>query len=110
MLIGSYGLRSAFVTATDPDGDPIVSRGEFPARLDCAVRQKARWIAGIALEGWAHLGWLDPIAGGKTVARWAARWMLRRHHRWTLGAPLLLPASAWGVPRARSPISPRPQE
>ncbi|WOF44071.1 glycosyl transferase family protein [Sphingopyxis indica] len=97
MLIGAYGLRSAFVTATDPDGDPIVSRGEFPARLDCAVRQKARWIAGIALEGWDHLGWLDPIAGGKPVRSWAARWMLWRDRRAPLAALVLLAAYGGAV-------------
>src|SRR3546814_5691094 len=59
MLIGSYGLSSRFVAALDAGGDPIVSRGAFPKRVEAAVRQKARWTTGISLEGWDHLGcWL----------------------------------------------------
>lgn len=32
-------------------------RSAFPKRLDAAVRQKSRWVLGISLQGWQHLGW-----------------------------------------------------
>ena len=35
----------------------IVIREFFPRSFRAAVRQKARWIMGIALQGWASLGW-----------------------------------------------------
>lgn len=31
----------------------------FPAKFSAAVRQKSRWIMGITLQGWEHLGWSD---------------------------------------------------
>jgi adsorption protein B len=35
----------------------IVIREYFPRTFRAAVRQKSRWIMGIALQGWASLGW-----------------------------------------------------
>ncbi|HBA88880.1 MAG TPA: hypothetical protein DCZ75_13130 [Geobacter sp.] len=32
-------------------------RNVFPAEFKASVRQKSRWIAGIALQGWENLGW-----------------------------------------------------
>lgn len=32
-------------------------RNVFPCDFNAAVRQKSRWIAGIALQGWENLGW-----------------------------------------------------
>lgn len=38
--------------------DELVAVKEyFPDRLETAVRQKARWLNGIALSGWDRLGW-----------------------------------------------------
>ncbi|WP_428628738.1 glycosyl transferase family protein [Sphingopyxis sp.] len=95
MVIGAYGLKARFVDAPGPMGDRIVSRGAFPDRADAAVRQKARWIAGIALAGWDHLGW--PGSRRHTMAGspghiWLARWMLWRDRRAPLAALVLLAA------------------
>jgi len=87
MLIGVHGLSGRFVDAVDAGGERIVSRGEFPARIGPAVRQKARWIAGIALAGWDHLGW-----PGRRDMGWLARWMLWRDRRAPLAAAVLLAA------------------
>ncbi len=38
--------------------DPIATREFFPNAFGAAVRQRARWIMGIALQGW-RLGWTD---------------------------------------------------
>lgn len=46
-----------FVRARGEDGSLIATRAFFPARLDEAVRQKTRWVHGIALQGWDRVGW-----------------------------------------------------
>lgn len=37
--------------------DYVATREYFPSRFWLAVRQKTRWVIGIALQGWANLGW-----------------------------------------------------
>ncbi|MEW6271318.1 MAG: glycosyl transferase family protein [Thermodesulfobacteriota bacterium] len=37
--------------------DWIATREYFPSEFWLAVRQKTRWVIGIALQGWANLGW-----------------------------------------------------
>ena len=63
----------------------VASRGHFPATLGDAVRQKARWLGGIALTGWDRLGW----SGGL-----GERWMRLRDRRGPLAALLLIAAYA----------------
>ncbi len=95
MVIGAYGLDARFVEAAGRRGDPIVSRGTFPGQIDAAVKQKARWIAGIALAGWDHLGWPGPRRGqnaGSPGHAWLTRWMLWRDRRAPLAALILLAA------------------
>ncbi len=97
MVIGAYGLSARFVDEAGATGERVVSRGAFPDRADAAVRQKARWIAGIALAGWDHLGWPGSQRGavvelpGRT---WLARWMLWRDRRAPLAALVVLAAYA----------------
>ncbi len=50
-------------------GELVATREYFPATLDAAVRQKSRWLTGIALSGWDRLGW-----DGSLWARW---WLAR---------------------------------
>lgn len=97
MLLGSYGLGARFIDAIGRTGTRIVSRGAFPGKVDAAVRQKARWVAGIALAGWDHLGWPGAPQGpaGLPSGRvWLARWMLWRDRRAPLAALALLAAYA----------------
>ena len=35
----------------------VCIREYFPSTVKTAVRQKSRWVIGIALQGWANLGW-----------------------------------------------------
>ncbi len=51
------GRGSTFLRLRDADGQLIATRSYFPAQLSDAVRQKTRWIHGIALQGWERLGW-----------------------------------------------------
>jgi adsorption protein B len=40
-----------------PTGNVIATYEYFPDRLRAAVRQRARWVLGIAFQGWRELGW-----------------------------------------------------
>jgi adsorption protein B len=66
----------------------VSSRGHFPASLGAAVRQKARWLGGIALSGWDRLGW---------GAGWGERWMRLRDRRGPLAALLLIAGYGAGL-------------
>jgi bacteriophage N4 adsorption protein B len=68
MKLGQYGLQGIFVNqrieypVETKEGvtwhdDPIATREYFPSTFRAAYRQKSRWTLGIALQGWAHLGW-----------------------------------------------------
>jgi adsorption protein B len=39
----------------------VCIREYFPSTFKAAVRQKSRWIVGIGLQGWAHLGWTGNV-------------------------------------------------
>lgn len=83
LRVGDLGLRTIFVRMPAVPGSRAVvaSRGHFPATFSEAVRQKARWLGGIALNGWDRLGW----NGG-----WGERWMRMRDRRGPIAALLLL--------------------
>lgn len=40
----------------------IATREYFPATFMASVRQKSRWVVGIALQGWKNLQWRGPLA------------------------------------------------
>jgi adsorption protein B len=67
LLIARNGGRSRYLRMRDHNGDLIATRSYFPATLETSVRQKARWIHGIALQGWERLGWK-----GRPVEIWMA--------------------------------------
>jgi len=85
LRIGALGLKTIFVRIPARPGERAVvsTRGHFPATLGAAIRQKARWLGGIALAGWDRLGW----SGGL-----GERWMRMRDRRGPLAAVLLLAA------------------
>jgi adsorption protein B len=41
---------------------PLCVREYFPSNLRAAYRQRARWILGIGLQSWSHLGWKGTLA------------------------------------------------
>ena len=43
----------------EPAG-PVATREYFPRTFRAAVRQRSRWVAGIALQGWERHGWRVP--------------------------------------------------
>ena len=85
LRFGALGLKTMFVRIPAQPGERgvVASRGHFPATLGAAVRQKARWLGGIALAGWDRLGW----SGGL-----GERWMRMRDRRGPLAAVLLFAA------------------
>ena len=80
LKIKAAGGRASFLRARGEDGRLVATRACFPPTLQQAVRQKARWVHGIALQGWDRLGW----SGGL-----AERWMRLRDRRGPLGALVL---------------------
>lgn len=74
---GSLGFRARFACVISPGtiggtAEFIATRAYFPDRLSRSVRQKTRWITGISLQGWAHLGWFGGAAN---------RWFLWRDRK-----------------------------
>src|SRR5262249_38834790 len=54
------GLRQIFLPIVFDHRGPIATREYFPRTLRAAVRQRSRWVAGIALQGWQNHGWRVP--------------------------------------------------
>jgi adsorption protein B len=80
LRLAEAGGRRAFVRLLGDDGAVVAIREYFPGTLAASVRQKARWMTGIALSGWDRLGW----SGGC-----AERWMRLRDRQSLLAAILL---------------------
>jgi adsorption protein B len=54
------GCRQIFVPLHFESGVPVATREYFPRNLKAAIRQRSRWVAGIALQGWQLHGWRAP--------------------------------------------------
>ena len=62
LVMSNEGRGSAFLRLRDDGGALVATRSYFPNRLDAAVRQKTRWVHGIAFQGWDRMGWsLHPV-------------------------------------------------
>jgi adsorption protein B len=52
------GCSQAFAPLVHSNGgDFVATRELFPQRWGSALRQRTRWVMGIALQGWQRLGW-----------------------------------------------------
>ena len=67
LVLSQQGRGSAFLRLRDDAGALVATGSYFPDRLDAAVRQKTRWIHGIAFQGWDRMGW-----SGNGVELWMA--------------------------------------
>ncbi|WP_404339992.1 glycosyl transferase family protein [Sphingomonas sp. MMS12-HWE2-04] len=92
--------KAAMVLARVEDlrtGTLVAVRAYFPDTLHAAVRQKARWMTGIALAGWDRTGWAK-------ATRLGDHWMRMRDRRATLAIPVLVLAYCalvlWGLSSA----------
>lgn len=77
------GGTGAFLRVRGDDGTLVATRAYFPHRLETAVRQKTRWVCGIALQGWDRMGWSGSLLDG---------WMRLRDRRGPLAALVLFVA------------------
>lgn len=96
--IAGLGGRGVLARVREVSGGPLVAvRAYFPATLHAAVRQKARWMTGIALAGWDRVGWGRPLA-------LAEHWMRMRDRRAPLAVLVLVAGYvalvAWGLANA----------
>jgi adsorption protein B len=83
LRIKALGGRSRFLRVRGGDRRLVATRACFPDRLDAAVRQKTRWVHGIAFQAWDRLGWsVHP----------AELWMRMRDRRGPLNALVLTAA------------------
>jgi adsorption protein B len=71
------------VRMRDANGQVVGTRAFFPATLQDAVRQKSRWITGIALAGWDRMGW---------TGSWREIWMRLHDRRGIFSAVVLFAA------------------
>lgn len=86
LMIARLGGRGAFIREQEAPGvGMIATRAHFPASLDAAVRQKARWMIGIVLAGWDRTGWSAPL-------HWQDHWMRMRDRRAVIAILVLLAA------------------
>ncbi|UUL82621.1 glycosyl transferase family protein [Sphingomonas qomolangmaensis] len=112
LTVAGLGGRAVFARVAERRGGPPVAvHAYFPARLDAAVRQKARWMTGIALAGWDRIGWGRRFDLGD-------HWMRMRDRRALIALLLLLAAYAalvgwalgaalhWWFGTAPDPLSP----
>lgn len=72
--------RGIFARLTDQHGQLVATQEFFPENLEDAVKQKSRWMAGIALSGWDRLGWKNC---------WRENWMRLRDRKASLAAIVL---------------------
>jgi adsorption protein B len=54
------GLRQVFLPIAYDRSGPVATREYFPRKVRAAIRQRSRWVAGIALQGWQQHGWRLP--------------------------------------------------
>lgn len=80
LKVAAVGGTGRFLRIRTCDGRLVGTRAFFPSRHDTSVRQKTRWMHGIALQGWDRLGWRGGVAD---------QWMQMRDRRGPLAALLL---------------------
>ena len=89
LAVAREGGRARFARAVDDQGDPVAVRGYFPATINAAVRQKSRWMTGIALAGWDRTGWGDRAS--------PIEWWMRMRDRRAILAVITLACAYLGL-------------
>lgn len=77
--------RGIFARLKDQGGQLVATQEFFPDNLEDAIRQKSRWMAGIALNGWDRIGWKS--SGWKSS--WRENWMRLRDRKASFAAVIL---------------------
>ncbi|WP_328805537.1 glycosyl transferase family protein [Sphingomonas albertensis] len=83
LRLAELGARGIFARVATADAGTVVAvRAYFPGTMRESVRQKTRWMTGIALAGWDRTGWARPRA-------FADHWMRMRDRRAPLAVVVL---------------------
>lgn len=69
--------RGIFARLKDKNGQWVATQEFFPDNFEDAIKQKSRWMVGIALSGWDRLGW---------KACWRENWMRLRDRKASFAA------------------------
>jgi bacteriophage N4 adsorption protein B len=72
----AMGCRQIFLPVRFDREGPVATREYFPRTFHAAVRQRSRWVAGIALQGWERHGWR---------ASWLQRYWFFRDRKGLIG-------------------------
>ncbi|MBS0481939.1 MAG: glycosyl transferase family protein [Proteobacteria bacterium] len=83
LTLSRGGRGSTFLRLRDAGGNLVATSSYFPGELPGAVRQKTRWVHGIAFQAWDRMGW---------SARPMELWMALRDRRGPLTALVLFAA------------------
>lgn len=75
------GCPQLFMPVQMEDGEPMATREYFPHTAQAAIRQRTRWVTGIALQSWERHGW----RGGLGTKYW-----LWRDRKGLIGNPVSL--------------------
>ena len=78
------GMRQIYLPVAWVQGQPVATREFFPQNFWAAVRQRTRWVTGIALQTWAKIGWSRD---------WRENYWLLRDRKGLIGNPLSLVAN-----------------
>jgi bacteriophage N4 adsorption protein B len=81
LKIGALGGKTILARIYSNAGDLVGTQACFPATLETSVRQKSRWLTGIALAGWDRIGWRGSLAD---------LWMLCRDRKAIFAALVLV--------------------
>ncbi len=84
MRLHQLGCRQIFIPLTANADRAVATREYFPRNLRAAIRQRTRWVTGIALQTWQRHGWSGPP--GQVYWYW-------RDRKGLLGNPLSLLAN-----------------
>ncbi|MEH6756439.1 MAG: glycosyl transferase family protein [Parasphingorhabdus sp.] len=72
--------RGIFARLKDQQGQWVATQEFFPDNFEDAIKQKSRWMIGIALSGWDRLGWKKC---------WRENWMRLRDRKASFAAIIL---------------------
>lgn len=81
VYIHKAGYSQRFVPLSRSDSGFCATREYFPRRVRSAIRQRTRWITGIALQSWARDGWRGS---------WITKYWFWRDRKGLLANPLSL--------------------
>jgi adsorption protein B len=80
LRLHELGFRQVFVPILEgSDGTFVATREYFPQSFWSSVRQRSRWVTGIALQSWERNGW---------ASDWQTRYWQWRDRKGLIGGPL----------------------